>query len=389
MSVSSALDVAIGLAFLFFLFSLVISRINEYIATALNLRHKGLESALRAMLNDPHAAGQPAPPSAAGGRPASGGQPADDAGQMAMGAGQQQAAGGQPSGGGSPAGTSPVVLSAENVMNHALVKPIQQAAKGTFMRGMFGRLGNLGPGQKGISYLPSRTFSAVILDLLAPPVSNPAHPAVAAGGDPMEEALAAVQRMSPSNPARKPLLRMMTDARGDRDKFRASLEHWYDDTMDRVSGWYKRSVQKIILVISIVLVAALNVDSINIAQVLWRLPTERAAVATAAARQAGSGDGAGQSADQVVRSISALRLPLGWTPPHVTTVSPAGAKTVVVSTDPQHVPLGVGSWLIKLLGLLLTVLALSLGAPFWFDALTKLGSLRQSGPKPAKSARSS
>jgi hypothetical protein len=156
--------------------------------------------------------------------------------------------------------------------------------------------------------------------------------------------------------------------------------------MDRVSVWYKRYVHRIILVISIVLVACLNVDSINIAQVLWRLPTERLAVATAAARQAGPGDGAGQNADQVVRSISALKLPLGWTPPHITTVSPAGAKSVVVSTDPQHVPLGAASWLIKLLGLLLTVLALSLGAPFWFDALTRLASLRQSGPKPKPAA---
>ena len=62
MSVSSALDVAIGLAFLFFLFSLVISRINEFVATALNLRHKGLENALRAMLDDhrPAAARPPA-----------------------------------------------------------------------------------------------------------------------------------------------------------------------------------------------------------------------------------------------------------------------------------------------------------------------------------------
>ena len=65
--------------------------------------------------------------------------------------------------------------------------------------------------------------------------------------------------------------------------------------MDRVSGWYKRYVQRIILVISIMLVACLNVDSINIAQVLWRLPTERAAVATAAARQAGSGEGPGRA----------------------------------------------------------------------------------------------
>ena len=347
MSVSSALDVAIGLAFLFFLFSLVISRINEFVATALNLRHKGLENALRAMLDD-H-------------------RPAAD-----------EAAGGP-------------VVSADKVLNHALVKPIQQAIQGRFLSSA---LGKLGLGRTKLSYLPSRTFSAAVFDLLAPAdPADPAHPGATAGKgaatDPMARAKAAVEGMSEHNPARQPLLRMMTDAEGDRDKFRGSLEHWYDDTMDRVSGWYKRYVQRIILVITIMLVACLNVDSINIAQVLWRLPTERAAVAAAAAKQAGSGSSASQNADEVVRSISALKLPLGWTPPHITRVSPAGAKTVVVSTDPQHVPLGAGSWLIKLLGLLITVLALSLGAPFWFDALTKLGSLRQAGPKPAKSVRSS
>src|SRR5690349_7534947 len=343
MSVSAALDVAIGLAFLFFVFSVAVSRINELIATGMNLRYKGLENALRAMLND-H-------------------QPSDGAAA------------------GSP------LLSADKVLNHPLVKPIEQAIQGRFLSSA---LGKLGLGRAKISYLPSRTFSAAVFDLLAPAdPADPAHPGAAAAGDPMARAKAAVEGMSEHNPARAPLLRMMTDAQGDRDKFRGSLEHWYDDTMDRVSGWYKRYVQRIILVISIVLVACLNVDSINIAQVLWRLPTERAAVAAAAAKQAGSGSSASQDADEVVRSIPALKLPLGWTPPHLTRVSPAGAKTVVVSTDPQHVPLGVGSWLIKLLGLLLTVLALSLGAPFWFDALTKLGSLRQAGPKPAKSVRSS
>ena len=347
MSVSSALDVAIGLAFLFFLFSLVISRINEFVATALNLRHKGLENALRAMLDDHSPA----------------------AGEAAAGP----------------------VVSADKVLNHALVKPIQQAIQGRFLSSA---LGKLGLGRTKISYLPSRTFSAAVFDLLAPAdPADPAHPGATAGKgaatDPMARAKAAVEGMSEHNPARTPLLRMMTDAEGDRDKFRGSLEHWYDDTMDRVSGWYKRYVQRIILVITIMLVACLNVDTINIAQVLWRLPTERAAVAAAAAKQAGSGSSASQNADEVVRSISALKLPLGWTPPHTTMVSPAGAKTVVVSTDPQHVPLGAASWLIKLLGLLITVLALSLGAPFWFDALTKLGSLRQAGPKPAKSVRSS
>src|SRR5262245_60625747 len=129
MSVSSALDVAIGLAFLFFLFSLVISRINEFVATAMNLRHKGLENPLRAMLD--------------GRRPAG-------------------AAAGSP------------VISADKVLNHALVKPIEQAVQGTFLSSA---LGKLGLGRTKISYLPSRTFSAAVFDLLAPAdPEDPAHP---------------------------------------------------------------------------------------------------------------------------------------------------------------------------------------------------------------------
>jgi hypothetical protein len=324
MTVSATLDVALGLAFVFLLFALAVSKINETIATVLNLRHKGLESALVALL-------------------------------------------------GNASGPGGETLSAEKVLSHELIQPIQAAAKGSFPKPV---LGTFGQAKKGISYLPARTFSAVVLDLLAPagqldPQGNPVN------DDPLQRAAAAVAQLG-GNPARKPLLRMLADAQGDRDRFRQSLEHWYDDTMARVSGWYKRYVQRIILIISIVLVASLNVDSINIAQVLWRLPTERTAVAAAAAKGA-TGSNPSQSADQQIRDIAALKLPLGWSPPHISSA---------VSTDPQHVPLGLASWLIKLLGLALTVLALSFGAPFWFEALTRIGSLRQSGPKPASSAQS-
>jgi hypothetical protein len=224
-------------------------------------------------------------------------------------------------------------------------------------------------GERKMSYLPARTFSAAVLDLLAPAHTMPAS------RDPLVAATAAVKTLSDASPAKRPLLRMLADAKGDRDRFRLSLEHWYDDAMDRVSGWYKRNVQRIILVLSIVIVASLNVDTIKIAQLLWRVPTERAAVASAAANQAAAGQSGGD-VDSSVRQVQALNLPIGWTPPH---------RGTTVSTDPRHVPDQVSSWLVKLLGMLITVLALSLGAPFWFDALGKLSGLGKSGPKPAKS----
>jgi hypothetical protein len=47
-------------------------------------------------------------------------------------------------------------------------------------------------------------------------------------------------------------------------------------------------------------------------------------------------------------------------------------------------PPSVNFWT-KVFGLLLTVLALSLGAPFWFDMLNKIINIRSSGPPPVKS----
>jgi hypothetical protein len=36
----------------------------------------------------------------------------------------------------------------------------------------------------------------------------------------------------------------------------------------------------------------------------------------------------------------------------------------------------------KIMGLLLTTLAIFMGAPFWFDALNKISNLRSTGPRP-------
>ena len=43
-------------------------------------------------------------------------------------------------------------------------------------------------------------------------------------------------------------------------------------------------------------------------------------------------------------------------------------------------------WLYKTLGLLITAIAVSLGAPFWFEMLNKLVNLRMSGKLPAETA---
>ncbi len=45
-------------------------------------------------------------------------------------------------------------------------------------------------------------------------------------------------------------------------------------------------------------------------------------------------------------------------------------------------PRGLREWLVKLIGLLLTGAAVSLGVPFWFDVLNKVVNLRSVGKRP-------
>ncbi|HTB06962.1 MAG TPA: hypothetical protein VK806_08440, partial [Bacteroidia bacterium] len=60
------------------------------------------------------------------------------------------------------------------------------------------------------------------------------------------------------------LLSLISDSNNDIDKFRASLEQWFNNTMDRTTGWYKNQAQLILLVIGFVMAVGFNVDTIGI-----------------------------------------------------------------------------------------------------------------------------
>jgi len=109
-----------------------------------------------------------------------------------------------------------------------------------------------------------------------------------------------------------------------------------------------------------VLVAATwNVDTLQVVDKLWNDPAARAAVLSQA-------DQASDDLEKLAGSyqdVKALELPVGWT---------GGG-----SDSPRAFPDSIN--LTKILGLLLTALAVSFGAPFWFDALSKLGRLRATG----------
>jgi hypothetical protein len=217
----------------------------------------------------------------------------------------------------------------------------------------------------GPSYLPPRLFALSILDTLAPPL-DPSGKPVAGSRDVLGNLETAIGNLPAG--LKEPVGRIVVNASGDVAKIREGLELWFDDTMARVSGWYKRWTQVIIVVIAAVVTVAMNANTVTMGERLWKDPAVRGAVVGAATSPDVTGTLKGSNAKEKLKDARAavdevpkLGVPLGW--------------KQADKTDPRHVDFNwrtIGGWL-------LTILAISLGAPFWFDTLSRLSRLRGTG----------
>jgi hypothetical protein len=174
------------------------------------------------------------------------------------------------------------------------------------------------------------------------------------------------------------------------DRFRDNVERWFDNSMRRVEGWYKRWTQIVVVGIACFLVGLLNVDSVVLAKRLMSDGALRNAVVAAADKavheQAGKPEADRINAKHLLDQIRGLNLPLGWIPSEQ---DPYKEEQIPVLADVQRQPGPyLWRWFLKLLGWLLTVAAVSLGAPFWFDTLSKVVNLRGAGTPPGEKKKS-
>lgn len=282
---STIIDVAIGLIFFYFLFSMITSHINEFIATTMNWRAKELEGQIRRMLGDPNLANK--------------------------------------------------------VLNHPMITSIAS------------RTGKP-------AYIPPNTFALALFDAFVPEGQTATA---------LDQVRASMVDKLPSNQGSAAVLKIIDNANGDMKQARLGAEQWFNASMDRLSGEYKRRMQAVTLAVSLVLVSLLGADTLSIANALYQEPALRAAVTGAAQAapssqaqvSAGSQPGSVSPLQQSVDLLSKTGLPIGW----------------------NAFPSDIAAWIRKVLGLLITTLAVSLGAPFWFDLLKNLANLRSSGPVPS------
>lgn len=308
------------------------------------------------------------------------------------------------------------------------------------------------------SYIPARSFALALMDLITNPVPPAAGaltaappPSGTAGATPPASAELTLTQPPPPSPlpdaTNNPLARLRTsiavsplfvnlpevrqglialvDAAGDDvAKARENIETWFNSSMDRVSSWYKRRTQVVILILGLLLAVVVNVDSIRIAKQLstdsslreslvaasveyakaHASPTPTATPTTtpppgseskttattatttatpeATPEECKTAPASKQCKDKIELQkactipdspkckylaskdeLNALGLPIGW------------------ENDKRPAGMGRAAYVSDLiykhgLGWLLTALAISLGAPFWFDLLNKFLVIR-------------
>ncbi len=218
------------------------------------------------------------------------------------------------------------------------------------------------PGDKP-SYVSSRIFVTTLFDLIAP--GDGTQPRT------LQDLRNGVKTL-PNAQLRAAILGFLDSAPGDLEATRKRMEAWYDDTMDRVSGWYKRKAQIIIFVAGLALCTFLNADTFMVVRQLWNDQALRNVVMTEARAEAAR---ANRVADPTLAQVEdAVRLtsspPIGWR---------LGSKNV------RGLPSDGYAWFEKVMGVLLTASAITMGAPFWFDMLNKIVNLRLSGDPPPTS----
>jgi hypothetical protein len=221
----------------------------------------------------------------------------------------------------------------------------------------------------------------------------------------------------PDSPFKATIRSTMDEVGDDLEGLKRNIKIWFNDSMERVSGRYKRCTQVLLTAFALVLTVALNADTLEIGGRLWGNSMLRASVTTAAVAfntdaQAKSGtSGSGAVVPDAVlskpSSIQAylqdeLKLPLGWTGAELKKLGLDNETRISLGLDKpewsraygQRALNGAGlllrnlfttpNGLTKIMGWALTVIAASMGAPFWFDILDKLVNVRTAANKPEK-----
>ncbi|MEZ5195939.1 MAG: hypothetical protein R2764_05945 [Bacteroidales bacterium] len=258
------------------------------------------------------------------------------------------------------------------------------------------------------SYIPSNLFSAAFVDVITKEgkvvevdSTNPGNVVISEHfkhNDLFGNFCEGLKTLNPSD--FKTMISTIISDDQNSEELKISIANWYDSYMDRASGWFKWKMKKWAFYIAIPVTLFFNIDSIAIIDTLWHSDETRLKMVYDAAyvewidqnekTAAWNGDTIEMQNDSITKPdfkelvktldtipnfLSYYKLPFGWP-----------AKTELgkgeISTFSYITTLMGRITFIQFLGWLITILALSLGAPFWFETMNTFINIRNAGKKP-------
>ena len=162
--------------------------------------------------------------------------------------------------------------------------------------------------------------------------------------------------------------------------FEKEIEDWFNRSMERASGVYKRNSQIFCFILGLILAVTLNLDSLEIYNKLIQDSSLRTALANSAeviVKNSQTNGKLDQSKLQAnISTITGNYLPINL-------INRQASNLVdCTANQPSNCTLNPGKFVQAAIGWLITTIAIYMGAPFWFELLGKLVNVRATGSKP-------
>ncbi len=276
------------------------------------------------------------------------------------------------------------------------------------------------------AYINKETFSKVLVDMLRGKDVKPGDDAKPLIQKALDNKSTTWGNSGINDQTLSYLRSIWADADGDTAEFKKHIENWFDETMDRASGWYKKYTQVILFFVGLSVSIVFNVDTIKIVDKLEKDPNLREQLVQQA-------DAFERANPELVKNIQIQKAAIQSLNNQLKSNNASGTDTVslvnaitdeahnlknsemlkvkadsmityassLVKSDLNNIHHSLGlEWesyecqsslflciLKSMMGWIITALALSLGAPFWFDLLNRLMKLRGSVATPTSDDR--
>ncbi|MEH2329701.1 hypothetical protein [Nostoc sp.] len=379
MNLPVVVDITLGLVFIYLILSLLASEIQELIATLLQWRAKHLRTSIELLLS-----------------------------------------------GGSESEKSDIINAIQLVQklyNDPLINTLNQQAKGKVEKHFQEITKNpdklVLEKQSGPSYLPSETFATTLLDTLKIPqlINHVKHPSEEAKtnlhmilasykelkkgiNDPTSASYTKIQEIygdidqkfidfvNNELPDEVPnnLIKSLSviaqrsrikigDLTEEVNQFKNEVETWFDRSMDRASGVYKRNAKGVAILIGISVAFLTNTDTFHLVKRLSEDSVIRSTITQSASSQRIDYINNEAARKNIEKLLGNASIPIGWQ-------NINQQFELLDTTKSNRVYIRISQVFKLICGWIVSGFAIAMGAPFWFDILNKVINVRNAGPKP-------